>query len=64
MEKVKSFSNKYDIEVPNMDAQYVVPGRRMFRGTSEEESNLHHFRIEVFISVIDLQLQELENRFP
>ena len=61
MEKILSFTTKYEIEVPDMNATYVVPGRRMFRGKRPGMSNLHHFRVEVFISVIDLQLQELEN---
>ncbi|XP_057250623.1 uncharacterized protein LOC104908187 [Beta vulgaris subsp. vulgaris] len=64
MEKVTSFMSKYDIEIPNMEERYHVPGRRMFRGKSPQVTNLHHFRVEVFLSVIDLQLQELENRFP
>ncbi|XP_021762668.1 zinc finger MYM-type protein 1-like [Chenopodium quinoa] len=64
MEKVTSFMAKYDIEVPNMEGRYVVPGRRMYRGKGPHVTNLHHFRVEVFLSVIDLQLQELENRFP
>ncbi|XP_021743981.1 uncharacterized protein LOC110710025 [Chenopodium quinoa] len=63
MEKVTSFMAKYDIEVPNMEGRYVVPGRRMYRGKGPHVTNLHHFRVEVFLSVIDLQLQELENRF-
>ncbi|XP_021773509.1 uncharacterized protein LOC110737457 [Chenopodium quinoa] len=49
MEQVISFIGDYDIAVPDMEAKYVVPGRRLFR---------------VFFGVIDLQLQELENRFP
>ena len=36
----------------------------MYRGKSPQITNFHHFRVEVFLSVIDLQLQELENRFP
>ncbi|XP_021768547.1 uncharacterized protein LOC110732825 [Chenopodium quinoa] len=64
MEKVISFIGDYDIAVPDMEAKYVVPGRRLFRGKFPQVSNLHHFRVEVFFGVIDLQLQELENRFP
>ncbi|XP_021764929.1 uncharacterized protein LOC110729505 [Chenopodium quinoa] len=64
MEKVISFIGDYDIAVPDMEAKYVVPGRRLFRGKCPQVSNLHHFRVEVFFGVIDLQLQELENRFP
>ncbi|XP_021734902.1 zinc finger MYM-type protein 1-like [Chenopodium quinoa] len=64
MEQVISFIGDYDIAVPDMEAKYVVPGRRLFRGKCPQVSNLHHFRVEVFFGVIDLQLQELENRFP
>ncbi|XP_048502699.2 uncharacterized protein LOC104897348 [Beta vulgaris subsp. vulgaris] len=64
MEKVISFMAKYDIEVPSMEGKYVVLGRRLFRGKGPQVSNLHHFRVEVFLSVIGLQLQELDNRFP
>ncbi|KAK1382349.1 zinc finger MYM-type protein 1-like [Heracleum sosnowskyi] len=64
MDKVTSFMVKYGVEVPNMEANYIVPGRRMYRGKSPRITNFHHFRVEVFLSVIDLQLQELENRFP
>ncbi|XP_021754893.1 uncharacterized protein LOC110720191 [Chenopodium quinoa] len=63
MEKVTTFMVKYDIEIPNMEEKYVVPGRRQFRGGRPQVTNLHHFRVEVFLSVIDLQLQELNNRF-
>ncbi|XP_056688187.1 uncharacterized protein [Spinacia oleracea] len=64
MEKVTSFVAKYDIQFPDMEANYQVPGRSVYRGNKPQVTNLHHFRVEVFISVIDLQLQELENRFP
>ncbi|KAK1368506.1 hypothetical protein POM88_034598 [Heracleum sosnowskyi] len=31
MDKVTSFMVKYGVEVPNMEANYIVPGRRMYR---------------------------------
>ncbi|XP_021857993.1 uncharacterized protein [Spinacia oleracea] len=36
----------------------------MYRGNKPLVTNFHHFRVEVFLSVIDIQLQEIENRFP
>ncbi|XP_021760341.1 uncharacterized protein LOC110725168 [Chenopodium quinoa] len=63
MEKVTTFMLKYDIEIPNMEEKYVVPGRPQFRGGRPQVTNLHHFRVEVFLSVIDLQFQELYYRF-
>ena len=54
---------KHGVEIPRMEDKYVVPGRSSFRGAPPNVTNLHHFRVEVFLSVIDLQLQELDNRF-
>ncbi|XP_056697552.1 uncharacterized protein [Spinacia oleracea] len=61
--------HRWEIEVPDMDALYVPSGRskRFFA----KVTNLHRFRIEMFLSVIIemflsviyLQLQELNNRF-
>uniref|UniRef100_A0A7N0V9K9 TTF-type domain-containing protein n=1 Tax=Kalanchoe fedtschenkoi TaxID=63787 RepID=A0A7N0V9K9_KALFE len=61
LNKVTSFCVKYDIEVPDMDGYYVPHGRskRCFR----KVKNIHRFRVEIFLSVIDLQLQEFNNRF-
>ncbi|GAV74989.1 Dimer_Tnp_hAT domain-containing protein [Cephalotus follicularis] len=44
-----------------MDEKFVAPGRS--RRNVEETTNLHHFRVEVFYSVIDLQIRELNDRF-
>ncbi|KAJ8766109.1 hypothetical protein K2173_020625 [Erythroxylum novogranatense] len=40
---------------------FIVRGRSRHR--SEDMTNLHHYRVELFYSVIDMQLQELNNRF-
>jgi len=40
---------------------FVIRGRS--RRNVEESTNLHHYRVEVFYVVIDMQLQELNNRF-
>ncbi|XP_021729320.1 uncharacterized protein LOC110696336 [Chenopodium quinoa] len=44
-----------------MDALYV-PQRRSRRFV-KKATNLHHFRVEIFLGEIDLHLQELDNRF-
>lgn len=61
LHKVTSFSTKHKVEVPNMDALYVPQGRS--RRFVEQATNLHHFRVGIFLEVIDLHLQELDNRF-
>ncbi|ESR46362.1 hypothetical protein CICLE_v10003344mg, partial [Citrus x clementina] len=48
--KVSSFCLKHDIDVPNMN-------------DAREISNMHYFRVELFFAFLDLQLQELNNRF-
>ncbi|XP_048494662.1 uncharacterized protein LOC125494860 [Beta vulgaris subsp. vulgaris] len=61
LSKVTSFCNKHAIVVPNMEDKYIPQGRS--RHFIKEAIYLHHFRVEVFIGVIDLQLQELNNHF-
>ncbi|CAI0560943.1 unnamed protein product [Linum tenue] len=58
---VVSFCVQEGIEVPDMNGQYVPPGRSRRRG--QQVSNLHYFQVEVFYTVIDMQLQELNIRF-
>ncbi|KAK9733475.1 hypothetical protein RND81_04G070100 [Saponaria officinalis] len=43
---------RYEIEIPSMEEKYVHSGRRKFRGSRPQATNLYHFRVE-----------ELENRF-
>ncbi|XP_016502921.2 uncharacterized protein LOC107821044 [Nicotiana tabacum] len=60
MEEVCSFCSKHEIAIPNMDEDYVIGKSKRKRS---EVSYLHHFRVEVFYAVIDLELQELNSRF-
>ncbi|XP_022848801.1 zinc finger MYM-type protein 1-like [Olea europaea var. sylvestris] len=63
-EEVCSFCQQHYIHVPNMDDMFV---RLAIRGrpqrNSPEITNLHHYRVDLFYSVIDLQFQELNDRF-
>ncbi|CAO2820379.1 unnamed protein product [Amaranthus hypochondriacus] len=65
LNKVTSFLVGHEIDIPNMEDIYVsqVAGRRRIRSKTPRVTNLHHYRVEVFLSVIDLQLQELDDRF-
>ncbi|XP_060195122.1 uncharacterized protein LOC132624347 [Lycium barbarum] len=58
MDDVYSFCGKHEILIPKMDDDY--PRLKRKRSTV---SYLHHFHVKVFYAVIDLQLQELNNRF-
>ncbi|KAK4711171.1 hypothetical protein R3W88_005684 [Solanum pinnatisectum] len=60
MDDVSSFCDKHDIVIPEIDVSY-------FRGKSKRKAldviYSHHLRVEIFYVVIDLHLQELNNRF-
>ena len=60
--EVFSFCTMHDISIMNMDETFVVSGRS--RSNTQQNTNLHHYRVELFYTVIDMQLQELNNRFP
>ena len=44
-----------------MDETFVVSGRS--RRNTQQKTNLHHYCVELFYTVIDMQLQELNNSF-
>ncbi|XP_075649729.1 uncharacterized protein LOC142620214 [Castanea sativa] len=59
--EVSSFCVTHEIPILNMDEIFVVSGRP--RRNTQQNTNLHHYRVELFYTVIDMQLQELNNRF-
>ena len=59
--EMSSFCTTHDIFILNMDKTFVDSGRP--RCNTQQNTNLHHYRIEQFCIVIDMQLQELNNRF-
>ncbi|ESR41960.1 hypothetical protein CICLE_v10013753mg [Citrus x clementina] len=61
LSEASSFCLKHDIDVPNMNDVFLPWGRS--RRKAREISNMHYFRVELFFAVLDLQLQELNNRF-
>ncbi|KAG5574793.1 hypothetical protein H5410_054927 [Solanum commersonii] len=60
MDDVSSFCEKHDIAISEMDASYF-PGKSKRKALDFTYS--HHLRVEIFYVVIDLPLQELNNRF-
>ena len=57
--EVSSFCTTHDIPILNMDEIFVVSGR-LWRNT-QQNTDLHHYRVELFYTIIDMQLQELNN---
>ncbi|XP_022880853.1 zinc finger MYM-type protein 1-like [Olea europaea var. sylvestris] len=64
LEEVYSCCQQHYIDVPNMDDAFVrLALRCCHQRNSLEITNLHHYRVDLFYSIIDLQLQELNDRF-
>jgi len=61
LEEVSSFYIKHDIDILNMDDEYKLRGHS--RQKSQGITNLHHFHYELFNNIIDMQLNELDDRF-
>lgn len=61
LDQVSSFCGEHDIMVPLMDASFVPRGRS--RRRAHVVTNLHHYRVNYFMAVIDKVLQELNHRF-
>ncbi|XP_034229325.1 uncharacterized protein LOC117638296 [Prunus dulcis] len=62
VDEVFSFCDKHHIEVLNVDEAFVLPGRS--RRNAPIKTNHHHYRVELFIYVIDQQLTELDDVHP
>ncbi|KAJ0431919.1 hypothetical protein HanIR_Chr17g0853631 [Helianthus annuus] len=54
LEKVTSFCKKYDITMLDMTESYGNPKNR-----KNVITNRHHFEVDIFNEVLDMQIQEL-----
>ncbi|XP_025678705.1 uncharacterized protein [Arachis hypogaea] len=61
LEKVSSFCNDHAIQIPDMGASFsdIIRSHRKKDVVTGE----HHYRIDIFTSVIDFQLKEINSRF-
>ena len=60
-DEVSTFCEINEIVVPKMDDIFVA--RERSRCYIDGMTNLHFYRVELFYAIIDMQLQELNNRF-
>ncbi|XP_027090299.1 uncharacterized protein [Coffea arabica] len=60
--KVKLFCQQHQIDIPDMNAQYIERRGRS-RSHHDEISVEHYYRVDLFLATIDYQLQELHSRF-
>ncbi|PKU80240.1 hypothetical protein MA16_Dca005771 [Dendrobium catenatum] len=61
LEEVSRFCNVFEVVVPVMSSTFKA--RRRSTRRNDDVTNLHHYRVEFFYTIIDMQLQELNNRF-
>nr|XP_051206432.1 uncharacterized protein LOC127321430 [Lolium perenne] len=61
--KVTSFCTKHKIKVVDMKARYYPVGRPRRGDLFNGADNYHRFHVDMFVSVIDRQLSELNGRF-
>ncbi|CAM8916891.1 unnamed protein product [Rhodiola kirilowii] len=61
VEKVRTFCEKVNIEVPDFSTHHET--RRRASHQQNRVTVEHYYRVDIFYTVIDSQLQELENRF-
>ncbi|XP_020421873.1 uncharacterized protein LOC109949803 [Prunus persica] len=60
LDQVSSFCGKHDIEVPNVDDAYVANWRSHRK--APRITKIHHYRMDIFIQIIEWQLAELNHR--
>ncbi|PKA65686.1 hypothetical protein AXF42_Ash013101 [Apostasia shenzhenica] len=61
LEEVSLFCSNHGIEVTCMNDMHVL--RRRSKRKASEITNLHHYQVDLFYNIIDMQLQELNDRF-
>ncbi|CAM8948867.1 unnamed protein product [Rhodiola kirilowii] len=61
VEKVRTFCEKVNIEVPDFSTHHET--RRRASHQQNRVTVEHYYRVDIFYTVIDSQLQELNNRF-
>ena len=60
LKDVTSFCDEHEIEVVNMKEEYVDP---KYRRRKTNITNRHHYVVNNFNTVLDMQIQEFGNRF-
>ncbi|XP_057755436.1 uncharacterized protein LOC130974584 [Arachis stenosperma] len=62
IKEVILFCEKHEVEVPDMNALHI-PRRGRTRKIVDQISVEHHYRVNLFLAVINTQLQEINGRF-
>ncbi|KAG4387320.1 hypothetical protein GLYMA_11G176303v4 [Glycine max] len=63
LQEVNSFCDKHFINIPNMEDIFFSKGRSQRGAKAQAITTEHHYHVELFYTVVDMQLQELNDRF-
>ncbi|CAH9058308.1 unnamed protein product [Cuscuta europaea] len=61
LEEVSSFCTVHDLDIPNMEDKFIPKGRS--RRKAKDIKYWEHYKYDLFYTIVDMQLQELNYRF-
>ncbi|CAH9118761.1 unnamed protein product [Cuscuta epithymum] len=61
LEEVSAFCKVHDLDIPNMEDKFIPKGRS--RRKAKDIKYWEHYRYDLFYTIVDMQLQELNYRF-
>ncbi|KAH1226016.1 Zinc finger MYM-type protein 1 [Glycine max] len=61
LQEVNSFCDKHFINIPNMEDIFFSKGRSQRGAKAQAITTEHHYHVELFYTVVDMQLQELND---
>ena len=61
LDQVSYFCERHNIDIPTMNDTFLTQGKPQRK--AHEITNLHHYQVQLFYTVIDMQLQELSSHF-
>ncbi|XP_057538102.1 uncharacterized protein LOC130815630 [Amaranthus tricolor] len=64
MNDVTSFCVKHDIQIPSMDEFSLLRARGKSKRRLSDVTFEKYLRVNVFYTILDMQMQELDSRFP
>ena len=62
--EVKSFCVQHDIDILRMDELAPIRAQGKSKRRLSDVTNEHYYHVNIFYTIIDMQMQELDCRFP
>jgi hypothetical protein len=61
IDEASDFATRHEVVIPELDERYLALGKSSRKAPNI--SHLHRYYVEIFCTVLDMQLQELNNQF-